>query len=42
MEYLKDFANFIKSANETASVKYGKILELDENQVRYDTPLIDL
>lgn len=40
--YLKDFASFIKNANETVSVKYGKILELDEKQVRYETPMIIL
>ena len=42
IEYLKDFASFIKNANETASVKYGKVLELSEDQVIYQTPLVEL
>lgn len=42
IEYLKSFAAFIKKTNETASVKYGRILELNENQVKYQTPLIEL
>lgn len=42
LDYLKEFAAFIKKANDTASVKYSRILELDEKQVRYETPLVEL
>lgn len=40
--YLKAFSAYIKRANPTASVKYGKILERDGIQIRYQPPLEEL
>ena len=39
MNYIKDLAAFIKKKNPAATVEYGKILEIDDLQVRYETPL---
>lgn len=42
MNYIKDLAAFIKKKNPAATVEYGKILETDDLQVRYETPLTTL
>lgn len=42
MGYLKDFATFIKKNNPSASVQYGSLLEIKDDQVRYSIPLTSL
>ena len=39
MDYMKDFATFIKKNNPSATVQYGSLLEIKGNQVRYSIPL---
>ena len=41
-DYIKDFAAFVKKANPTASLQYGKILERNGTQTKYELPLIEL
>lgn len=39
MNYLNDLTAFIKSENPSASLEYGRIIEINGSQVRYELPL---
>jgi len=42
MDYLKEIATFIKKKNPSAIVQYARIIERNEKQIRYETPLKDV
>lgn len=42
MDYLHDFAAFVRKTNPTASIKYGDIIERIGHKTRYSLPLVDL
>lgn len=39
MRYLNDIAAFVKSANPSATFEYGRIIEINDEQVKYELPL---
>ena len=41
-EYIHDFASYVKKENKNVKVQYGKLLEIKDDMVRFETPLMDL